>query len=115
MESAAGKALWMVVAIGCFLPGCQTGQELSGSTLSDAGEASNDRLAVAEELGPVAVLKRDFQYFSKPNVKAKQQVQQAGYELRGSVDEKTFRHLSGTTASVLYFTELKEDASARGP
>ena len=112
--STTRNALWMMLAIGCFLPGCQTGNELSGSTLSDAGEVSNDKSAVAEELGPVAVLKRDFQYFSKPNVKAKQQVQQAGYELRGSVDEKTFRHLSGTTASVLYFTELKDDGIGAG-
>ena len=114
MESAAVKVLWMVLAMGCFVSGCQTGQELSGSTLSDAGKVSHDELQVSEELGPVAVLKRDFQYFPKPNIKAKQQVQLAGYEMRGSVDERTFRHISGTTASVLYFTELKDDGIGAG-
>jgi hypothetical protein len=114
MESAGGKALWMLLATGFFISGCQTGQELSGSTLSDAGEASNERSAVAEELGPVAVLKKEFQYFSKPNVEAKQHVMQAGYEVRGAVNELKLRHLDGTTASALYFTELKDDGIGAG-
>ena len=114
MRTTAGYALWIVLAIGSFLSGCQTGQELSSGALTDTNRMSDEKAAVAEELGPVAVLKKEFQYFSKPNVEAKQHVMQAGYEVRGAVNELKLRHLNGTMASALYFTELKDDGIGAG-
>ena len=114
MQTATENRMWKVLAVCCLFLGCQTGPDLSENTLTDTGKVLDEKSPVAEELGPVAVLKRDFQYFAKPNVKAKQHVMQAGYEVRGAVDEWTLRHLSGTTASVLYFTELKGDGIGAG-
>ena len=108
MRSAAGIPLLRVLAIGCIFPGCQISQDLYSSSLTDTGTMSEDQSVVVDELGPVAVLKQEPPLLPKFKLAAKQHVHQAGYELRGSVEERTLRHLSGTTASVLYFTELKD-------
>ena len=114
MRSPAGRALWMMLAFGCFSAGCQTGQEMASSASLDSGDVPGDKSSVAAELGQVEVHVGEFQYFSKPNLKAKQVIQEAGFAQRGSIDELTLRHLSGTTASVFYFTELKDDGIGAG-
>lgn len=121
MESAARVAVWLVLAMSCIASGCQTGQEFSSSAVTeggqvpDSGQVPDNRSAATEKLGPVAVLKRETQFLPKMNSEAKQQVQQAGFQFRGAVNELTLRHDSGTTASVFYFTELKEDGIGAGP
>jgi len=114
MRSATGNGLWNVLTVCGLLLGCQTGPDISKNSLTETGKVLEEELQVAEELGPVAVLKKEFRYFSKPNVEAKQHVMQAGYEVRGAVNELKLRHLDGTTASALYFTELKDDGIGAG-
>ena len=109
MGSATSNPLLVVLVVGCIFTGCQIGQDLYSSSLTDTGTMSEDKSAVVDELGPVAVLKRGRPLLPKFRHAATQRVQEAGYELRGSVEERTFRHLSGTMASVFYFTELKDD------
>ena len=114
MRTAAGNALRMMLAMGCFLPGCQIGEDLYVNAPTNSGKDSERELAVVDELGPVAILERGRPLLPKFRHAAKQRVQGAGYEFRGSVDERTFRHLSGTMASVFYFTELKDDGINAG-
>ncbi len=114
MESSVRNVRCLVLAIGCLVTGCQSSPEMSSNTLSNSARPSADKSAVAEELGPVAVLKRDTPFVLISSKEAKQQVQQAGFQLRGAVNEKTLRHASGTTAEILYFTELKDDGIGAG-
>ena len=114
MGSATRNPLLVVLVVGCIFTGCQIGQDLYSSSLTDTGTMSEDKSAVVDELGPVAVLKRGRPLLPKFRHAATQRVQEAGYELRGSVEERTFRHLSGTMASVFYFTELKDDGINAG-
>jgi hypothetical protein len=110
MRTTAGYALWIVLAMGCFLPGCLIGEDLYLGAPTNSGKQSERELAVVEELGPVAILERGRPLLPKFRHTAKRHVQRAGYELRGSVDERTFKQSSGTIASVFYFTELKDDS-----
>ena len=114
MESSAGKALLLILTIGCLLTGCQSSPEMSSNALRDSPRSSPAKSAVVDELGPVAVLKRDTPFVLISSKEAKQQVQQAGFQQRGAINEKTLRHASGTTAEILYFTELKDDGIGAG-